>query len=151
MSVVLAASVTPGCKRRYGGPTVAERKAFAALVVGTYGQKPDPNLTPYLPPPQVMLLSDGAFAMASIPAAWLSGYAAPGEKVFSARGKWTVGDDGDGSWEIFLDTTEVNGNPTAKHLRVRPFTDPGVGIMFDNPDYGTLVRSSVAQARPGQP
>jgi hypothetical protein len=127
-------STVTACRQRQtaNGPTASEQRAFAATVVGTYGVKPDPSFAPISPPPKVTLSPDGTFSMSSIPAEWLKGYAAPSERAFSADGKWTVGDDGDGSWEIVFDVSHVSGKAISKRLRLRPFTQSETGLFFDN-------------------
>jgi hypothetical protein len=152
-AILLAAfCATPGCTRgqKQGniGPSAAEQKAFAATIVGTYGVKPDPGLRPYSPPPKITLSPDGNFSMESIPSDWVTGCAAYSEKTFAAKGNWKVGDDGDGSWEIFIGINDVNGRTTSKSFRLRPFGNSEKGIMFDGPDTTgpNLIRTSAPDA-----
>jgi hypothetical protein len=133
-SIVLVLCVGLAWARQRGSRRdLADQQAFAATVVGIYELAPRPGQTSTLPPPRVGLLPDGTFDMASIPAEWVDGYAGPSEKAFSAQGRWTVGDDGDGSWEIVCDVTRVSGISTSKRLRMRPFDQPKPGLILDGP------------------
>jgi len=124
----LVSFIPIGCRRQTAsGPSAAEQKAFAATVAGVYVEKPDPSLEHVVPAPKVTLSPDGTYEMASVPADWVLKHPTTPHSTVSQVGTWTVGDDGDGSWEIVL-------NPRGSEpVRLRPFTQGGIGFLFPEP------------------
>ena len=132
----LSFCVAAGCNRRRGTvtPSAADEKAFAKTVVGSYTLKPNSSSQLYSPEPKIRLLPGGTIVMESIPSEWVSGFAAPSEFAFTTSGTWKVGDDGDGSWEIFVEVADLTNGSQPKRLRLRPFSQPEAGVMFDSPN-----------------
>jgi hypothetical protein len=50
------------------------------------------------------------------------------------EGTWSVGDDGDGSWAVFFDTSSVNGRQIRKRLVGRP----GLSEIMLQTDHGSV-------------
>lgn len=114
-----------------------EKKAIAALYVGTYRPRPQPGTRPYDPPPVMTLSPDGTFVMTDIPGEWLDGRVddlAP--RPVSIRGTWRAGDDGDGSWEFLVAVTWTDGKFDHKAIHLRPEGETPVPSILFSVDRG---------------